>query len=145
MVVVDLADLGVFDLMSAAMAASHAVGRHGVIALDPVADVEVVDVLLDDVVAAEPDEVIPVAHLVFHFGLARLALAHPDGAAVPVGPHEESASPSEPSWIRLTLPRNSLLWRRCRPTATFNLSRRPACWFPSASGSRGRRRSRASP
>ena len=48
-------------------------------------DVEVVDVLLDDVVAAEPVEVVPVAHLVFHFGLLRLArLATHRPRAVPV-------------------------------------------------------------
>ena len=40
----------------------------GIAALEPVDDVEVVDVLLDDVIAAEPGEVVPVAHLVFHFG-----------------------------------------------------------------------------
>ena len=54
--------------LSRTVAAAHAVGLDRMIVLDPVADVEVVDVLLADVVAAEPDEVIPVAHLVFHFG-----------------------------------------------------------------------------
>ena len=42
----------------------------------------------------EPDEVVPVAHLVFHFGLAGLAIAEPDGAAVPVDPQRIS-SPSD--------------------------------------------------
>ena len=55
------------------LAAAHAVGLDRMGVLDPVADVEVVDVLLADVVAAEPDEVVPVAHLVLHFGLARAA------------------------------------------------------------------------
>ena len=52
----------------ASFAAALAAGFDRVTAFDPVDDVEVVDVLLDDVVAANPDEVIPVAHLVFHFG-----------------------------------------------------------------------------
>ena len=43
----------------------------GILALEPVDHVEIVDVLLDDVVAAEPGEVVPVAHLVVHFGFAR--------------------------------------------------------------------------
>ena len=44
---------------------------------DPVADVEVVDVLLDDVVAAEPGEVVPVADLVLHFRLVRAGAGGP--------------------------------------------------------------------
>lgn len=47
--------------------AAHAVGFDGVAVFEPVDDVEVVDVLFDDVVAANPVEVVPVAHLVFHF------------------------------------------------------------------------------
>ena len=39
------------------------------LALEPVDHVQIVDVLLDDVVAAEPGEVVPVAHLVLHFAL----------------------------------------------------------------------------
>ena len=65
-------------------AGAHAVGLDGMVALDPVADVDVVDVLLDDVVAAEPDEVVPVADLVDHFGHFRFPIAEPDSAAVPV-------------------------------------------------------------
>ena len=45
---------------------------HGQPAFQPIADVEIVNVLLDDMIAAEPDEVIPVAHLVFHFASDRL-------------------------------------------------------------------------
>ncbi len=41
-------------------------------------------VLLADVVAAEPDEMVPVAHLVLHFRHSRLAFAEPRLAAVPV-------------------------------------------------------------
>src|SRR5690606_1029161 len=35
-------------------------------------------------VAAQPVKVVPVAHLVFHLRLARLALAHPHATAVPI-------------------------------------------------------------
>ena len=40
--------------------AAHAVGFDRMRAFEPVDDVDVVDVLLDDVVAAEPGEVVPV-------------------------------------------------------------------------------------
>ena len=63
-------------------------GADRVGVLDPVADVDVVDVLLDDVVAAEPVEVVPVAHLVLHLGHLLLALAHPDALGVPVDAHQ---------------------------------------------------------
>src|SRR5678815_4924731 len=46
---------------------THAVGPNGIGILHPVHHIQVVDVLLDDVIAASPNEVIPVAHLVFHF------------------------------------------------------------------------------
>ncbi len=59
----------------------------GSASLDPMGDVEVVNVLLDDVIAAEPDKVVPVAHLVFHFGLLRLAPLHPHAVAVPIDAH----------------------------------------------------------
>ena len=59
------------------------------VVLDPVTDVQVVNVLLADVVAAEPDEMVPVAHLVFHFGHFRRAVAEPRLAAVPVGLAED--------------------------------------------------------
>src|SRR5690606_31193199 len=50
---------------------------HGV-AEGPAGDVEVVDVLLDDVVAAEPEEVVPVVDLVGHVVHAGPARADPD-------------------------------------------------------------------
>ena len=64
------------------------------VALDPVADVEVVDVLLADVVAAEPAEVVPVVDLVLHFvGSRPRSWPTRRGCgsrcrAVPVGPQE---------------------------------------------------------
>ena len=62
-VVKDFAGVGA----DANFGASHAVGFDGVAVFEPVDDVKVVDVLFDDVVAANPVEVVPVAHLVFHF------------------------------------------------------------------------------
>ena len=74
MLVVDLAEALLRGPSSIALhAGAHADGLHRMVALDPVADVEFMDVLLDDVVAAEPPHLIPVADLVFHFRLARLA------------------------------------------------------------------------
>src|SRR5205085_4523434 len=74
MVVVVLAVLLARANLAAALALR--LGRVG--ALDPVGDVQVVNVLLGDVVAAEPVEVVPVAHLVLHLGLLGLARADPD-------------------------------------------------------------------
>ena len=72
-VVVDFAHV----LAHADLPAAHALGLDGMALGDPVADVDVVHVLLDDVVAAEPGEIVPVADLVLHFRLARLAGADP--------------------------------------------------------------------
>jgi len=44
------------------------VSPNGVSLLDPIDHVEVVDVLFANVVAAKPDEIVPIAHLIFHFG-----------------------------------------------------------------------------
>ena len=60
-------------------------GFDRVRAEDPIHDVEVVDVLLDDVVAGEPGEVVPVADLPLDVAPAGLAVDDPDLAAVPVG------------------------------------------------------------
>src|SRR5262249_3894719 len=70
-VVVALAALGL--LMD--LAAAHADGLDRVRAQRPEGDVQVMDVLLDDVVAAEPEEVVPVADLVLGVAPGRLALA----------------------------------------------------------------------
>src|SRR5438876_9176932 len=47
---------------------AHAVSADGMAFLHPVHHVEVMNVLFHDMVAADPDEVIPVPHLVFHLG-----------------------------------------------------------------------------
>ena len=57
----------------------------GISAHKPVDDIDVVNVLLSDVVSAKPVEVIPVAHLVFHFGPAGLARNDPGAACIPPG------------------------------------------------------------
>src|SRR5437870_12316131 len=74
--------------------AAHAVSADWVALLDPVDHVEVVDMLFDDVVAADPYEVVPVAHLVLHFReLAAVLLfqlrprVNPRRGAVPVAAH----------------------------------------------------------
>ena len=73
-------------LAAAHQPSAHADGRRRMSAHDPIADVEVVHVLLDDVVAAEPVEEVPVANLVLHFG-ERAAVHGPfDRAAVPIAP-----------------------------------------------------------
>ena len=46
------------------------------------------DVLLADLVAAGPDEVVPVAALELHIGHARLTVAIPNAATVPVNAHQ---------------------------------------------------------
>ena len=62
-------DVAVF-FAGAHLAAAHALGLGRMGFLDPIADVEVVDVLLADVIAAEPGEEVPVADLVFELGQA---------------------------------------------------------------------------
>src|SRR5262245_40783410 len=59
--------------------------RRVAVAQDPGADVEEVHVLLDVEVAAQPGEVVPVAHLPGHVGPTLLAAADPDAAAIVVG------------------------------------------------------------
>ena len=67
----------------AGRAAAHADRPHRVVVHDPVDHVEIVDVLLDDVVAAHPQEVVPVVDLVGAVRLAVGAVAEPDALAVP--------------------------------------------------------------
>src|SRR5215204_5979537 len=75
-------------------ATAHAMGADRVTVFDPVGDVHIMNVLLDDVIAAKPNEVVPVAHLVFHFGggapelfLDVLAGFEPRSGAVPIDAH----------------------------------------------------------
>src|SRR5262249_16415721 len=65
------------ELLARALApAFDGVGVH-----DPVADVEVMDVLFADMVARKPDVVVPVMDLLFEVGVASVT-AMPDWAAV---------------------------------------------------------------
>src|SRR5262249_30130204 len=73
MVVEDFADL----LPDPHLPAPLSLGADGVGPFQPVDDIHIVDVLLDDVIAREPVEVVPVPDLVFHFGHAALAVAGP--------------------------------------------------------------------
>src|SRR5262249_40372554 len=45
----------------------HAIGSDRIALLEPIDYIEVMDVLLDDMIAAQPDEVVPVPHLILHF------------------------------------------------------------------------------
>src|SRR5450631_3065164 len=66
-------------------ASSHSLGLYGVTVHGPVDDVQVVDMLFRDMVAAEPDKIVPVAHLVFHFRLSGLSWVHPYAVVIPPG------------------------------------------------------------
>ena len=65
---------------------SLALGFHGIAVHQPIADIQIVDVLLVDMVSTEPVEVVPVSHLVFHFGVTLLAWAIPNASPIPVAP-----------------------------------------------------------
>ena len=89
-VIVDFAVIGAGGDFSTA----HPASFDGVAFFDPVNDIDIVDVLFGDVIAAEPGEVIPVAELVFHFGefVAVLfieigAFFLPRAGAIPEGAH----------------------------------------------------------
>src|SRR5438132_671158 len=50
---------------------AHALGANWMRPFNPVTDVNVMNVLLDNVVTGEPREIIPVSDLVMEFGLVR--------------------------------------------------------------------------
>ena len=79
-VVVDVA----VDRIGAHLAAAQADRARGMSAERPIDRVQVVHVLLDDVIATQPGEVIPVAQLPLHVAPTRLLRVHPDGTLVPV-------------------------------------------------------------
>ena len=84
-------DFAILD-RGADLSAAHTVSAHRVAILDPVDDIQVMDVLLIDMISAEPIEIIPIAHLVFHFCLARLPWFHPDATIVPIAVHGDDIS-----------------------------------------------------
>lgn len=67
---------------------SLALGLHRVSILQPVADIEIVDVLFHNVIAAQPVEVVPVTTLVFEFGLFRFSGVDPHAITIPVTAHQ---------------------------------------------------------
>ena len=71
----------------------------------PVDDVDVVDVLLDDVVAAEPGEVVPVAHLPLDVGPLRLAVRGSRARPGSSSSAPPTMSPMAPSWMRFIVSR----------------------------------------
>ena len=82
-------DFAGVDAVLTNFASAHGVGGNRVIHLvafaeEPVADVEVVNVLFANVIAAEPVEVVPVFHLIRHFSFFVIARTSPNASAVPV-------------------------------------------------------------
>src|SRR5690606_38735678 len=65
-------------------AASGTLYRYRITSFHPVGHVDIVYVLLYDMVATQPIEVIPITHLVFHFGLFRFTRAYPYAPAIPI-------------------------------------------------------------
>src|SRR5690606_7479282 len=70
-------------LSGAYQAAAGSFRFHRVASFHPVGYINIMDMLFGNVIAAQPVEVIPVPHLVFHFGLSCLSWADPHPAAVP--------------------------------------------------------------
>src|SRR6476661_6912207 len=65
-------------------AATGTLCRYGISILYPIGDIDIVNMLFIDVIAAKPVEIIPVTHLVFHFSLASHTWPDPNTTAVPI-------------------------------------------------------------
>src|SRR5947209_6194503 len=76
------------------LTATHALGADGMRAFDPVADIDVMDVLFDDVVAREPGEIVPVPDLVVHFRFVREPLDAIARTAIPITAHRHNIAQS---------------------------------------------------
>src|SRR5690554_3347952 len=63
---------------------SRSLCLHGKRTFHPVGHINVMDVLLHDVIATQPVEIVPVPHLVFHLRLPRFTWSNPHAAVVPV-------------------------------------------------------------
>src|SRR5690606_41862228 len=63
---------------------SRALNRNGIFSFYPVCYINIMNVLFDNVIAAQPVKIIPISHLILHLGLFRLAGADPNAAAVPI-------------------------------------------------------------
>ena len=76
-------DLSVIDAI-ADLAPALPLRFNGVRVFKPVRDIQIVYVLFYDVVATQPIEVIPVAHLVFELTLTLLTWTYPYATAIPI-------------------------------------------------------------
>src|SRR6185436_15621168 len=83
----------------AGFAAAVSARLHWRAVLQPIDHVEIVNVLLDNVITAEPDEVIPVAQLILHFGQLAAVLtfkfrawADPRRVAIPISAHRHDVA-----------------------------------------------------
>src|SRR5690606_33119431 len=63
---------------------SHSLGRDWIFSNKPVGNVDIVDVLFQDMVPAQPIKIIPITHLVLQFGLPWLSFPYPDSPTVPI-------------------------------------------------------------
>ena len=64
---------------------THSLCFYRISSFEPVDDIKVVDMLFSDMIAAKPVEIIPVAHLVFHFSLSSGSWFNPNTIIVPPG------------------------------------------------------------
>src|SRR5690242_17800503 len=65
--------------------ATHTLCLYRVCTLKPVYYIYIMDVLLYNMIAAKPVEIIPVSHLVFHLGLIVFAFVYPYTIIIPPG------------------------------------------------------------
>src|SRR5689334_21648565 len=65
------------------LSATHPLCFYRVAAFEPVDHIHVMNMLFNDMLTTEPDEIIPVAHLVFHFCLIVFSLFYPHPIIVP--------------------------------------------------------------
>jgi len=67
------------------LSSAHALCFYRVGTFEPVDDIDIVNVLFGDMISAKPYEILPVAHLVFHFCLVGFACANPHAIVIPPG------------------------------------------------------------
>src|SRR6476620_4049045 len=70
-------------LSFADLPAAHTLSPDRISAFEPIDHINIMNVLFGDMIAAKPYKIIPVAHLVFHFGLPFLAGTYPHTIIVP--------------------------------------------------------------
>src|SRR5687767_2251899 len=67
------------------LTAAHSLSFYRIGAFEPIHHINIMNVLLGDVIATQPVEIIPIAHLVFHLGLTGLAHLYPNAIIIPPG------------------------------------------------------------